>query len=266
MLLEDLIDKLFDAEFDEITLVDNWRVYTLESGYVTNQKIQTLNEKYNFFGQDNKGNRLIIAAGGYVMIQYPPVERRHESIILAVREDNLRPVFMNEMTEDSDFTGNRQAPKLRYGYIWRKQLSSKKSALLERMQKESKVDFKNYEADPKSWALIETTMLNKTDTIPQLRISFEPNVMVDTERGIMMRFNGGFIAIDNDNFATIAIDQEKARGAVDLFDGVAKNNDLSIDELFKRLKEPLTELDGNYMVFSETDYETSLLSAIGNSV
>lgn len=266
MNIKELIESLFGKTSLATTIVDRWKTYTVNPGYITTQKIQSLTKKFNVFGRDNKGNQLIITGDSYVLITYPPYEKRRDPIQISIREDNLRPVFINDMTEEADFEGNRQAPKLRYGFIWRSQLGTDKSLLLQQMRKEAETDFHEYEADNKSWVLIETTMLNKTDTVPQLRVSFKPGEMANTEEGVFMMFSGGFIAIDKNRFVTLALDYEVSKGLVNYMEKAVAEDEAAVMEIFKRLKTPLTPLEGTYMAFPESNFETSLLSAIANNV
>lgn len=266
MNIREMVEQLFGVKNTPSTIVDRWKTYTAPTGFVTTQKIKALTDKFRVFGRDNKGNQLIVTADTYVLITYPPYDKRRDPIKISVREDNLRPAIINDMTEETDLEGNLSAPKIRYGYIWRSQLASDRSDLLTEMHAQAANGFQEYQADQKSWVLIETTMLNKTDTVPQLRVTFKPYEMANTEEGVFMMFSGGFIAIDSLNFVTIALDYEVAAGAVDVISNATLDDRAAILKLFEILRQPITPVESNYMAFNEVTFETSLLSALANNV
>lgn len=272
MEIKALVKKLFEQfPTSQINLVDNWTVYELPRGYTTTFKLETLFKEFAIFGINNQGDQLIMAKGYNVLICYPAREDRHGKIRLALREDNLRPVFLNDVSEEEDFHNNRQAPKLRYGYIWREQVSAEDKATIavwqqELQRLETLESLDEYEADNKSWHFIESTMLNKQDLVPQIRNSFKPYTKVETEHGLLYTFPAGFIAIDRDRFFTIALDQEVATGALTDLHMAQQGDGESIANLIDRLRHSITPIEDGYMAFTDGTLETAMLSAIGNSI
>lgn len=268
MNIKDLIEKLFGSNpKTETVIIDRWVTYLLPTGYSTSILLEELFKQFAIYGQSNQGEKLIIAAGYYVLIKYPPLERRRDPIELSVREDNLRPAFLNDMSEEEDFENNRNAPKLSYGYIWRDQnLDAVKSwrAVYEHLEQDS--IFKEYEADNKSWTLIESTMLNKQDIIPQIRNSFKPYIKVETEKGLLVTFPSGFIAVNIDGFITIAVDYRVAGGILDCIERAVMGEVEAIEQLVEKLRIEIVSIEGGYFAFSENTLETALLSSIGNSI
>lgn len=268
MEIKELITKLFgDAPQTESTVIDKWRTYHLEPGYVTTMRLEELYKQYAIYGQSNKGEKLIISGGCYILIKHPPVDRRKDKIELSVREDNLRPAFLNDMSEEADFENNRIKPKIAYGYIWRNQNKDAVKAWGKQIEvlEQGKL-FKDYEADVKSWTLIESTMLNKQDTIPQLRNSFKPYVKVETDRGLLLSFPSGFVAFDEYGHITIAMDYRIATGILDIITMATAGDEEAIVKLIEKLRTEILNFEGSYFVFEENNLETALLSSIGNSI
>jgi hypothetical protein len=268
MEIKELITKLFgDAPQTESTVIDNWRTYYLEPGYVTTMRLEELYKQFALYGQSNKGEKLIISGECYVLIKHPPVERRKDKIELCVREDNLRPAFLNDMSEETDFENNRIKPKIAYGYVWRSQnLEAVKAWRAQIEDLDALKVFIDYEADVKSWTLIESTMLNKQDTIPQIRNSFKPYIKVETERGLLLNFPSGFVAFDEYGHITIAMDYRIATGILDIITMATNGDEEAIEKLIAKLRTEILNFEGSYFVFEETNLETALLSSIGNSI
>ena len=269
MTINELIEKLFgDCPQTESLIIDRWRTYELPAGYATTLRLETLYGQFTFYGQSNTGEKLIVAGDRYVIIKHPPLENRKDPILLSIREDNLRPCFLNDMSEEEDFENNRKAPKLAYGYIWREQVNTEVIKgwrdAIEAL--ETTRQFKDYEADVKSWTLIESTMLNKQDTIPQIRNSFKPGVKVDTENGLLITFPSGFIAFDKYGFITIAMDFRVAKNTLPLLDAMRDNDGNAMAELMAKLSTEIMMIEGSYFAFDEVTLETALLSSIGNSI
>ena len=125
---------------------------------------------------------------------------------------------------------------------------------------------KDYDADVKSWTIIESTMLNKQDAVPQIRNSFKPYIKVDTENGLLLTFPSGFIAFDKYRNVTIAMDYRVATGTLKLLDGIKVNDQEAMEGLLKKLSTEIMVLEGSYFAFNETTLETALLSSVGNSI
>jgi hypothetical protein len=268
MEILELINTLFgDAPQTESVVVDKWTTYHLTPGYVTSMRLEELYKQFALYGQSNTGEKLIIAGGYYVIIKHPPHAQRKDPIQLSVREDNLRPAFLNDMSEEEDYEKNRVNPKIAYGYIWRNQ---NKEGMLAWREAFERLDgerlFKDYEADVKSWTLIESTMLNKQDTVPQLRNSFKPYTKVETDNGLLITFPSGFVAFDKYGHITIAVDYAIATGLLDIITMATAGDKESIENLINKLRVEVLNFEGSYFAFKENTLETALISSIGNSI
>ena len=273
MEIKELIEKLFgDQPSTETVEIDNWLIYSLPKGYATTMRLETLFKEFALFGHNNLGQQLIIAKDHYVIITYPKREQVDGKITLALRDDHLRPVFLNDMSEESSFEANRVAPKLRFGYVWREQVALEDKDQVLPLWKECLIAlkemhrFESFEADNKSWHFIESTMLNKQDMIPQIRSSFKPFTIVETEDGVLYTLPAGFVALDKYRNFTIAIDYEVAYGKLEVFQAAHQGDKEYIELLLEVLSSPVFESDEEYMAFKRADLETALLSAIGNSI
>ena len=269
MEIKALIAKLFgEHPAVETTVIDRWVTYHVPPGYKTTLCLKELFERFTVYGQSNTGEKLIIAGDVYVVVKYPPLEKRRDPIQVSVREDNLRPAFLNDMSEEEDFEKNRLNPKIAYGYIWREQVNKEVVKLWNEVVEEYEQmrQFKDYDADVKSWTLIESTMLNKQDVIPQVRNSFKPYIKVDAENGLLLTLPSGFIAFDKYAFITIAMDYRVATGMLPLLEKMMTGDKEAMTLIMAKLSTEIMVIEGSYFAFDAVTLETSLLSSIGNSI
>ena len=269
MTIHELILKLFGHyPVTEQTLVDHWKTYSLPRNYQTTLQLEELMKQYAIYGMSSLGDKAIIAGGCYVIISYPP-RGEEGDIQLHIREDNLRPVLITDMTEEEDFEKSRVQPKLSYGYIWRAQAEvlSKIAPLTKLLEEKiNSNQFKKYEGDQKSWSMIETLLHNKTDPVPQLRKTFKSYEAMEVEQALFAQFPAGSIAIDVLGYVTIVVDISIADGLTDVITKALDGDSESLDLLFKRLETEILTSEDNFIALSGTTPETALISTIGNSI
>ena len=272
MKILELITKRFgECLQTETTIVDHWKTYHLPRGASTTLNLEILTKEFKLYGANPQGDKLIIADGVYVLIQYPDPKDRSANIELHVRQDHLRPVLITDMSEEEDFEQSRVQPKLSYGFIWREQIAMERLYhLLKVLQSTIDSDkIRKYEADDKSWTILESVTLNKQDPVPQIRNTFKDFEGMETELGMHIRLPSGSISCDRYGNLNVIVDINAVTGILELIEAAITTEESSVEaahELIQRLSAEKEVMEGPFHFFKENNLETALISAIANSI
>ena len=275
--MKDFILKRLEGTLTRSTEIDEWDILTLKNNPRNRFQLAAFKDEWRPFGNSNRGEQLFLSNAHKVLIVYPPREEaKTGDVIVAIREDNLRPCFINDISDDNDVDESRERAKLQYGYIWQSVENNPVVMLRLRKVMEGFRDdarFRAYEGCNKSWHFIDSTMLNKVDLVPQIRDVFKPYEVAEMEHGMIVHFPSGFISFDFEKRFTLAISHQAA-----IADGLLEEIRSFLDEgsedegshLMQRLltehaipTEGYLALDGE---LGKHKFENALLSAIGHSI